>query len=227
MIDQYSLSGSEQALMTRKPCPVCCSQPARRGGRYCSNACKQKAYRERKAQHNTRNVTPSEQSHAPWGLILDELQALRAENAELRNEIAQIKHLTHHSPVNPTMHQISASQTNFSDLEDTMMVQAVDFSKSGENPTYNMLISVASIDATGFIGLNFEVLEYGVKQGKIDPVWLEKKRSTLTGGQTKPKQNSNNLQLKGELDNNPRVIAGANVQLGAPNLDDGLDLSDW
>lgn len=96
-----------------------------------------------------------------------------------------------------------------------------------ENPTYNMLISVASIDATGFIGLDLEVLEYGIKQGKIPAHFLEQKRALLAarnGGETQPTMA---ITIE-EVNQGPKQISGAGIELAAPDLNmDDLDIGDW
>lgn len=95
-------------------------------------------------------------------------------------------------------------------------------STTDENPTFNMLISVASIDATGFIGLDLEVLEYGIKQGKIPAHFLAQKKALIakraTIDDTQP-------TIPMEVPS-AKLIAGSDLAFAAPDVAE-IELADW
>jgi len=106
--------------------------------------------------------------------------------------------------------------------EDERLNMTVNQAKVLDNPVFNMLISVASIDVTGFIGLELEVLKYGIEQGKIPPHYLDLKLDQIRQrhGDTQP---TIAIEIPA---NGAKPIAGADAELTAPDLED-LDLVDW
>lgn len=238
MIEQHHFIEYGQALPTRKPCPICCERPARIGGRYCSNACKQKAYRERLALRNTRNETGLEQSHAVLGDILAELKALRRENAELRDELSQLKQMPLTLQTSsPTLPNIQRHQARIDDIEnDERLNLTIQGAKTEQNTSLNLQITTTlAISGDSFLYLPLESLEYGLKQGDlgVTPAMLEQKRAMLA---EKNAQKGKNKPIMGDRAGKPpkplqgqaKPIAKAEqVELTTPADLDELDLSDW
>lgn len=160
----------------------------------------------------------------PW--VVEQLQNPLV---ELQAQLDRIETKLAKPLVEETLPSLSR-QTPLNLEADERLNLSVSQAKVLENPTFNMLISVASIDATGFIGLDVEVLEYGIKQGKIPAHFLEQKKALQAKRHSAPQALTMILE-----DTQPtipievpdaKMIAGGNLALAAPDLAD-IDNLSW
>lgn len=158
-------------------CPVC-NWEMGAGRKYCSVACKQKAYRLRvkeKNLHNSGNVT-ADVTGNDFGVLLAAINQLVARfDAALA---AGGSGSPASSVVLPS--RLPAPKPLDDDLPELVIVEAV----SDENPAFNMIISAASMMGEGFHDLPLEVLEYAVKKGRLPASLLDGRTAVPAGPKT-------------------------------------------